>query len=420
MLAQEEPRWSSDFLSANPMSRAYDKGVVSAGSHVGCFGDPAFDDVGIAESCTLTEQDVYASTLAASDCVDQDITEDSTSGSDHDDSGEVSDDDMEEGKKQEGFYDPWSSSEDECDVTPAPMHQAPSPVRTATAAIQPNQALNEPLFLTYRKLAAARDAPALMRKKIPVSGGGLDAKGAAARIRGDMKRERHNSTNTCLVCSVIPAPIVKDLVHCVSSAVQLHVERHSRESGQHVYFNLFDENLFPLTKDHVEQKEVPTVDTIYNFLQPIFDSERLGAEICVMTLVYIERVMSWKNVAMLPCTWRRVCLGALILASKVWEDQSVWNVDFVHCFDNVNAQDLGRLERNFLNLIEFNVGLKASVYVKYFIALQDYSKQPRIPETSAANHLESITHEKQAEMKTVRSRRTNSTSSLPLASDLLL
>jgi len=158
---------------------------------------------------------------------------------------------------------------------------------------------------------------------------------------------------------------------------------------------------------------------VYNFLQPIFHSERLGAEICVMMLAYIERVMSWKNVAMLPCSWRRVCLGALILASKVWEDQSVWNVDFVHCFDNVNAQDLGKLERNFLNLIEFNVGLKASVYVKYFIALQDYSKQPRIPETSAANHLESITHEKQAEMKTIRGRKTNSASSLPFASELL-
>jgi len=186
----------------------------------------------------------------------------------------------------------------------------------------------------------------------------------------------------------------------------------------HTYYDLFDENLFPLTKDHVKQTDIPTVETVFNFLQPIFKSERLGAEICIMMLVYIERVMLWKNVAMLPSTWRRVCLGALILASKVWEDQSVWNVDFVHCFDNVSAQDLGKLERNFLNLIEFNVGLKASVYVKYFIALQQYSKKPRLPETSAATHIESISHEKQAEMKTVGDRKTNSASSLPFASDL--
>ena len=132
-----------------------------------------------------------------------------------------------------------------------------------------------------------------------------------------------------------------------------------------------------------------------------------------MMLAYVERVMAWKNVAMLPCTWRRVCLGALILASKVWEDQSVWNVDFVHCFDNVDAHDLGKLERDFLNLIEFNVGLKASAYVSYFIALQKYSKQPRLPETSAAKTLESISHEKQAEMQTVSGRKTNSASSLP-------
>jgi len=136
-------------------------------------------------------------------------------------------------------------------------------------------------------------------------------------------------------------------------------------------------------------------------------------------LAYIERVMTWKNIAMLPNTWRRICLGALILASKVWEDQSVWNVDFIHCFDNVSAQDLGKLERDFLNLIEFNVGLKASVYVKYFISLQEYSKQPRLPETSSATRLECITHEKQAEMKTFSSRKTNSASSLPTVPELM-
>lgn len=194
---------------------------------------------------------------------------------------------------------------------------------------------------------------------------------------------------------------------------------HMKEGGNSCFTFSFFVGVKHTQRVHERQTEVPTVKEVNDFLQPIFHSERLGAEICIMMLAYVERVMVWKDVAMLPNTWRRVCLGALILASKVWEDQSVWNVDFVHCFDNVSAHDLGKLERDFLNLIEFNVGLKASAYVRYFLALQNYSQQPRLPETSDAQHLESISHEKQKEMQTLVGRKANSASSLPVARALV-
>ena len=297
MIAQEERRWT-DFLCEDPTSRAYGKSVE--GSCVGRLVSPRFDrmpDSGTPfTSMARFRCDVPASDLLTTSGVVQDMNDStpkdssssSSSSSDHDDSDGVCEDD-EEMDEHGGFYDPWSSSEDECDITSSPMHGTPEPHPAPATAIQPGDALNEPLFLTYRKLAAARDAPPPMRKKIPVAAT-LDTKDPAARIRVDMKRERHNSTNTCLVCSVIPAPNVNDLVHwfvfffffllsfflfsfsfflfllvhvfffvlfcfvlflfslfSVSSAVHLHVERHSRESDQHVYFDLFDENLFPLT-----------------------------------------------------------------------------------------------------------------------------------------------------------------------------
>eukprot|EP01133_Synstelium_polycarpum_P010923 gene10923-12730_t len=67
-------------------------------------------------------------------------------------------------------------------------------------------------------------------------------------------------------------------------------------------------------------------------------------------------------------------LSALILASKVWEDQSVWNVDFLPVFDNLTATDLNNLERQFLSLIQYNVSLTASVYAKYYFELRTFSK----------------------------------------------
>jgi hypothetical protein len=46
----------------------------------------------------------------------------------------------------------------------------------------------------------------------------------------------------------------------------------------------------------------------------------------------------------------------------VWEDQAVWNVDFLSVFPNVSVNDLNKLEKYFLGLLTYNVTLKASEY----------------------------------------------------------
>ncbi len=71
--------------------------------------------------------------------------------------------------------------------------------------------------------------------------------------------------------------------------------------------------------------------------------------------------------------WRRLILSALILASKVWEDQAVWNVDFLSVFPNVSVKDLNALERKFLEVLSYNVGMKASEYAKYYFDLRQRS-----------------------------------------------
>lgn len=237
-------------------------------------------------------------------------------------------------------------------------------------------------------------------------------------MRGERyQRERHNSTNTVLVPNTVHAPNLEDLVRCMSSALCYHIERCTTDGKEHKYYEIFDETLFPLTKARNNTKDIPDVNTVWSFLMPVFTSERLGAEVCIMTLAYIERVMTYEDLALLPKTWRRIALGSLILASKVWEDQSVWNVDFVHCFDSLTTLDLNKLERMFLNLVQFNVGLKASLYVKYFIELQNYSPQqrrnPYNPGDQAAAALEVITIGKQKEMKKMSARRTASASDIP-------
>lgn len=59
----------------------------------------------------------------------------------------------------------------------------------------------------------------------------------------------------------------------------------------------------------------------------------------------------------------------------MWEDQAVWNVDFLNVFPNLTVDDLNQLERHYLNSLQFNVSLKASVYAKYYFELRALSER---------------------------------------------
>ena len=93
-----------------------------------------------------------------------------------------------------------------------------------------------------------------------------------------------------------------------------------------------------------------------------------------MTLAYIERIIELTGLTLDPTNWRRVVLSALILASKVWEDQAVWNVDFCSVFPHVDAKDLAELEKVLLRLLQFNVSLKSSDYTKYYFELRGFAE----------------------------------------------
>jgi hypothetical protein len=70
----------------------------------------------------------------------------------------------------------------------------------------------------------------------------------------------------------------------------------------------------------------------------------------------------------------RLALSTLILASKVWEDQAVWNVDFIELFPTITVKDLNRLEQHLLSYLEYSVSIKSSEYVKVYFELREHSQ----------------------------------------------
>jgi len=92
-----------------------------------------------------------------------------------------------------------------------------------------------------------------------------------------------------------------------------------------------------------------------------------------MAVAYAERIEESTGIKLYAYNWRRIILANMILASKVWEDQAVWNVDFIDMFPSTTPYDLGQLEKKLLALLSFDVSLKASQYATFYFDLRAQS-----------------------------------------------
>lgn len=92
-----------------------------------------------------------------------------------------------------------------------------------------------------------------------------------------------------------------------------------------------------------------------------------------MSVAYINRIQKKEDFKFYPHNWRRMLLASLMLASKVWEDQAVWLVDFIDLFPLATPRDLNLLEKKILALLNFDVSLKASEYSKIYFDIRAQS-----------------------------------------------
>jgi hypothetical protein len=122
-------------------------------------------------------------------------------------------------------------------------------------------------------------------------------------------------------------------------------------------------------------KPVPSLEEMTMFFCVIFKKAQMENDCVLMTLIYIERLMKQTNGGVRPNAnnWRSLIFSCMIMASKVWDDLSMWNKDFTKACPpgiHYSLRRINELEVAVLSCLKYDVKVSASEYAKYYFLIR--------------------------------------------------
>jgi len=139
--------------------------------------------------------------------------------------------------------------------------------------------------------------------------------------------------------------------------------------------------VFFIQKRKLLKVSVPTVKDIRGFLGLIFSKVRLNVQCAIVCLIYCERLMRSRNIAITKRNWRPILIVCLLESSKMWDDLSSWNIEFSQLFPCFGTEKMNYLEKMFLNEISYDLFVSGSMYARYYYSLRGlrYTDEKDIP-----------------------------------------
>ncbi|XP_054308719.1 cyclin-Y-like protein 1B [Pongo pygmaeus] len=181
---------------------------------------------------------------------------------------------------------------------------------------------------------------------------------------------KYSSCSTILLGnSTVSQPDLRHTLESVTLAIYYNIK--------HRYANrslaIFDEPIHPLPQGKAPGKSFehdPERNCIFRYFCTLFLVTKLTPPCAIVALVYIERLLTSANIDLCPTNWKKIVHGAMLLASKVGRNRGLWSVDDSQNPEDIAVENMSKMEKCFLELLEFNIHVSASVYAKYYFDLR--------------------------------------------------
>ena len=121
---------------------------------------------------------------------------------------------------------------------------------------------------------------------------------------------------------------------CVCTVIRAHMIQAAKENIEPIEkYDVFKDAAYVQvkgkdSKDSNPMALVPSLQTVKDFFTLVFSKSQLESDCIIMALIYCERLV--KETRGRLCirydNWRSILFACLVMASKVWDDLSMWNV----------------------------------------------------------------------------------------------
>lgn len=190
-------------------------------------------------------------------------------------------------------------------------------------------------------------------------------------------KARSNTTSSVYAKNTPSKPDVVELITCLTGELMRQIDANT---GSYEFADdMFSERLYDPTAEAVK----PPPEALKAFITKVFKEAEVGEEVIVMAWVYLTRLCAISPVRLAASNWKLLVLSCFMLASKVWEEEAVWNEDFLQLFPAISVKKFAAVELKMLNLMSFEVCVKASQYAEAYFSLtskaqtkRDWKKKP--------------------------------------------
>jgi len=204
-----------------------------------------------------------------------------------------------------------------------------------------------------------------------------------ANVASGMAKPNLTKRNTCgtiYLGSTLSAPDKDALIKCVCGVYRAHLLQSQLHATENSYDNdtkhlIFRDRRAPGDYRNLDTCSIPCLSEITDFYRSIFLRSQMEVDCIIISLIYIERLIKITagELTPKPNNWRSILFSCMVLASKVWDDLSMWNCDFSKIGPGGMTFSLARtneLELCLLRALEYKVKVNASEYAKYYFLLR--------------------------------------------------